>query len=162
MRIIMPTFERIEWMPPTISLIEALADMGHEVVYITIYPDHFFDSRRTDGRIRNVSLWKKDLTLQYRLPYIRGVSGILLRVDNGVKKLVCKRLAKTIDGLMDENSLLWVVNEMTVMLAGSRFLKGRAYAFTVYELHEKNRKNRCIENAARMAKVVVVFSPGSL
>lgn len=152
----MPTFERIEWMPPTIYLIETLADMGHEVVYITVYPDSFFEGRRTDGRVRNVSLCGKDLTLQYRLPRIKGVSGLLWRFDKLVKRLVSIRLGKVIDSEMEKNALLWVVNEMTVMLAGSRFLKGREYAFTIYELHEKNRKGRCIEKAAQMAKTVVV------
>ena len=156
MKIIMPTFERIEWMPPTISLIETLADMGHEVVYITIYPDSFFDKRREDDRIRNVSLWKKDLSLQDRIPYIKGVSGVLFRFDKLVKKLVCRRLGRTIDSLMDENSLLWVVNEMTVLLGGAGFLRKRKYAFTVYELHEKTWKCRSIEKAAKGAQVVVV------
>jgi glycosyltransferase involved in cell wall biosynthesis len=152
----MPTFERIEWMPPTISLIETLADMGHEVVYITVYPDGFFEGRRQDNRIRNVSLWKKDLTLQDRIRYIRGISGALFRLDVAVKKLVCNRLGKVIKELLDENSLLWVVNEMTVMLAGSRFLKGKNYAFTVYELHENCYKARHIRRASQMAKVTVV------
>lgn len=156
MNIIMPTFERIEWMPPTIYLIETLADMGHTVTYITVYPDNFFQGRRTDGRIRNVSLWKKDLSLQYRIPYVKGLSGLLWRLDKGVKKLVCTRLKKTVSKLMGEDCLLWVVNEMTVLLAGTRFLKGREYAFTVYELHEKSRKTRAVEKAARGAKVTVV------
>lgn len=156
MNIIMPTFERIEWMPPTIYLMETLADMGHTVTYITVYPDRFFAERRTDGRIRNVSLWEKDLSLQNRIPYIKGVSGLLWRVDKLVKRLVCARLKKTVDSLMTGDSLLWVVNEMTVMLGGTAFLKNREYAFTVYELHEKNRKSRCIERAAQGAKVVVV------
>lgn len=156
MKIVIPTFERIEWMPPTIYLLEQLADMGHEVVYITVYPDGFFRDRRTDGRIRNVSLWKKDLTLQTRLPYVKGVSGLLMRLDEQVKRLISTRLGKVIDREMSDDALLWVVNEMTVMLAGSQFLKGREYAFTVYELHEKTRKNRCIEKAAKGAKLVVV------
>ncbi|MBQ4600637.1 MAG: hypothetical protein IJB17_03290 [Oscillospiraceae bacterium] len=156
MNIIMPTFERIEWMPPTIYLIETLADMGHNVTYITVYPDSFFEGRRSDGRIRNVSLWKKDISLQEKLPYVKGISGLLWRVDKLVKRLVCLRLKKTVDRLMTGDSLLWVVNEMTVMLGGTRFLKNRKYVFTVYELHEKKRKTHCIEKAAKNAQTVVV------
>lgn len=156
MRIIIPTFERIEWMPPTIFMIESLAAKGHEIIYITIYPDDFFAKRPRNINIQNVSLCKKDKTLQYRLPYIKGVSGLLLRVDNAVKRMVSRRLRKVIDSLTTEDSLLWVVNEMTVMLAGTKFLKNREYAFTIYELHEKIWKNRRIEKAAQNAKTVVV------
>ena len=156
MRIVIPTFERIEWMPPTISLIEALAEMGHEVTYISVYPDSFFEKNKYSDRIRNVSLCARDLTLQYRIPYKKYVSGALWRIDWFVKKLVSLRLKKVVASLTDESSLLWVVNEMTVMLAGTRFLKNKEYAFTIYELHEKTRKNRSIENAAKHAKITIV------
>jgi hypothetical protein len=32
MKIVIPTFEKIEWMPPTIYLLEQLADMEHCIV----------------------------------------------------------------------------------------------------------------------------------
>ena len=156
MKIIIPTFERIEWMPPTISMIESLAEMGHDIVYITIYPDSFFENNKYRKQIKNVSLCSRDLTFQYRIPYIKFVSGALFRVDLLVKRLISRRLNQVISSLEDESSLLWVVNEMTVMLAGTRFLQNRTYAFTIYELHEKTFQNRNIQNAAKHAKVVVV------
>ena len=55
MKIVMPTFERIEWMPPTITLIQKLSEMGHEVVYITIYPDNYLPSLGLKN-VRNVFL----------------------------------------------------------------------------------------------------------
>lgn len=155
MRIIIPTFERIEWMPPTISMIETLVEMGHEVIYITIYPDDFFAAKGIPN-IRNISLCKKNLEVQGLLPYTKGVSGLLFRVDNLVKRMVSFRLKGVVDALYDENSLLWVVNEMTVLLGGTSFLKGKKYAFTIYELHERTGKNRCIEVAAKNAVVVAV------
>lgn len=156
MKIIIPTFERIEWMPPTISMIESLAEMGHEIIYITIYPDSFFEKNQYREQIQNISLCSRDLTLQYRIAYKKGISGLLLRIDTFVKKLVALRLSKVLSSLVDESSLLWVVNEMTVLLAGSRFLKNRTYAFTIYELHEKTFKNRNIEKAAKHAQVTIV------
>lgn len=156
MKIIIPTFERIEWMPPTISMIEALAEMGYDVAYITVYPDSFFERSKYRERIHNVSLCSRDLTLQYRIPYRKVISGLLFRVDILVKKIVSLRLNKVISLLMDDDALLWVVNEMTVLLGGSRFLKNREYAFTIYELHEKKFKNRNIERAAKRAKVTIV------
>ena len=156
MKIIIPTFEKIEWMPPTIYLLEQLADIGHHVVYITIYPDHYFDNRCTNGRIRNVSLYKKNLTLQNRFPYIKGFSGLLFRLDNMVKRLISTKLKRVIDAEMTDDSLLWIVNEMTVMLAGTRFYKGREFIFTIYELHEKKFRLRSVEHAARAAKIVIV------
>lgn len=156
MKIIIPTFERIEWMPPTISMIEALAEMGHEVIYITIYPDSFFEKNKYRAQIKNVSLCARDMTLQYRIPYTKVLSGFLWRFDNFAKKVVSGRLNKVLSSLMDEGSLLWVVNEMTVLLGGKRFLRKREYAFTVYELHEKTFRNRNIEYAAKQAKITVV------
>lgn len=156
MKIIIPTFERIEWMPPTISMIESLAEMGHDIIYITVYPDSFFEKNKYREHIHNISLCSRDLTVQYRIPYKKFVSGVLFRFDILIKKLVALRLNKVISSLMEEDSLLWVVNEMTVLLGGSRFLKKKDYAFTIYELHEKTFKNRHIENAAKHAKVTIV------
>lgn len=152
MRFIIPTFEKIEWMPPTITLFNKLVSMGHQIVYITIYPDYYF----TDDKIQNVCLYKKNICLQSKLPYTKGVSGILWRIDTLIKKIISHRLNKKINELMDENSFLWVVNEMTVMYAGVSFLKNRDYFFTVYELHNKNFANRNIIKAAGNAKKVIV------
>lgn len=156
MKIIIPTFERIAWMPPTISMIESLAEMGHDIIYITVYPDSFFENNKYHERIRNVSLCFRNLTLQYRIPYVKYISGLLFRVDNLVKRLVALRLSRVLSSLIDESSLLWVVNEMTVLLAGTHFLQNRKYAFTIYELHEKKRRTKSVEIAAKKAKVVVV------
>ncbi len=38
----MPTFEKIKWMPPTITLINTLVDLGYDITYITIYPDEYY------------------------------------------------------------------------------------------------------------------------
>jgi len=137
-------------------MIESLAEMGHDIVYLTVYPDTFFEKNKYRERIRNVSLCSRDLTLQYRIPYKKVISGLLLRLDWLVKKMVSLRLNRVISSLMDDDSLLWVVNEMTVLLGGTRFLKNRSYAFTIYELHEKTFKNRSIERAAKHAKVTIV------
>ncbi len=155
MRIIIPTFERIEWMPPTISMIESLSEMGHEVIYITIYPDDFFVSTEFLN-IQNISLCKKNLETQRRIPYTKGLSGLLFRFDNLVKQIVSRRLKKIINKVYNKDSILWIVNEMTVILGGTSFLRDKKYAFTIYELHERTRKNRCIEKAAKAASVVVV------
>lgn len=152
MKFIIPTFEKIEWMPPTITLFNKLVSMGHQIIYITIYPDNYF----SDDNIQNVCLYKKNISLQNKLPYIKGISGILWRIDTLFKKIISHRLNKKISELMDKNSFLWVVNEMTVMFAGASFLKNRDYFFTIYELHNRNFANRNIIKAARNAKKVVV------
>lgn len=153
MRIIMPTFEEIKWMPPTIYLIQTLAEHGHEVYYITVYPDRYWRDGAFCGRIHNIPLASKDYSLQHRIKYIKGVSGMLMRIDTVVKQVISRKLRRVISSLVDDNSILWIVNEMTVMLAGASFLKGYKYLFTIYELHEKNR---LIRIAARNAYKVIV------
>lgn len=155
MKIVMPTFERIEWMPPTITLIQKLSEMGHEVVYITIYPDNYLPSLGLKN-VRNVFLWPKEIWLTKKIPYIKGISGLCFRVDNLVKKIIARKLSKTIKKEKTEASLLWVVNEMTVILGGTSFLKHEKYLFTMYEMHEKTFLNRKIERAARNAARVIV------
>ncbi len=157
MKFVIPTFERMEWMPPTIAMFQKLVGMGHEIVYITIFPDRYFAAHPLK-KILNVALCNKEISLQKKLPYIRGISGILYRIDFKIRSLIAHRLRGAIQKEMDENSILWVVNEMTIMLGGRSFLKGYPYLFTIYELHEKNRKraNRNIEVAVRGAATVVV------
>ncbi len=152
MKIIIPTFEKIEWMPPTVTLINKLVSMGHEVIYITIYPDNFFDNKR----IINIPLCNKKLELQYRIKYIKGISRLLWKWDVFLKKIIAHRLKSVVNNLLDNNSILWVVNEMTVMFAGTSFLRDKEYIFTIYELHKKCFYSRNIVKAAQCAKRVIV------
>lgn len=157
MNILMPTFEKIEWMPPTITLIKELTKMGHHVTYITIYPDDYyinFDQKN----VKNISIFKKNIELLKFGKNRRIVSGILARIDILIKKIISHRVGKVIEKNLTSEDVLWVVNELTVMYAGSAFLrkyKGR-YIFTIYELHASNIKNRNIKKAAQMALVNVV------
>lgn len=122
MKYIIPTFEKIEWMPPTITLIQKLANQGNEVVYITLFPDTYFSGYRGDGSIRNLSLCGKNISLNDRHRYVKGISGILFRIDNMIKRVIATRLSKAIESEETDSSILWVVNEMTVLFAGTHFL----------------------------------------
>ncbi len=155
MRIIMPTLEPLEWMPPTINLIKKLSFLGYDVVCITLFPSEYLQNLNIP-RVTNIWLSDKNCTLQNKIPYIKGVSGILYRLDKVIKKLVAKKLKKIVDQELKKGGFLWVVNEMTVVLAGVRFLKKKNYAFTVYELHERKWYARNIEKAAKMARIVIV------
>ena len=155
MRIIMPTFERIEWMPPTIDLLRKLDAMGHHVVCITLYPDEYLLSLGLEN-VDNVALSPNERSLQNLIPYIKGVSGVLFRIDNVRKKLVGRKLKKAVAKELEQGGVLWVVNEMTAMVAGTSFLKNRKYAFTVYELHEKKLLCDNVRRAAKGAGLVIV------
>lgn len=156
MKYIIPTFEKIEWMPPTITLIQKLANQGNEVVYITLFPDTYFSGYRGDGSIRNLSLCGKNISLNEKHRYVKGISGILFRIDNMIKRVIATRLSKAIESEETDSSILWVVNEMTVLFAGTHFLNRRRYIFTIYELHKKSILTRRIVKAAREASIVVV------
>lgn len=155
MRIIIPTFEKIEWMPPTITLFNELVNLGHEITYITIFPDEYYPNFNSK-KIKNISLCNKDITLLKHFRKIPLLSSICFRIDNLIKRIISKKLNHTINQLMDKKSILWVVNELTVMFAGSRFLKNRDFIFTIYELHPSNFSTRHIRKAAQYAKLVVV------
>ena len=156
MRIIMPTFERIEWMPPTIDLLKRLNDMGHEVVCITIFPCDYLKKLQLKN-VRNKYLYKKEISLQRKIKYIKGISGVLFRIDTLIKRYFARRLSKIIKEELHKGGYLWVVNEMTVILAGCKFLKEiKHYTFTIYELHEDTFANRNIRRAAQSAEIVVV------
>ncbi len=156
MRIVMPTFERIEWMPPTIDLLRKLDAMGHEVVCITIFPSEYL-AKLSLKNVKNVYLHSREVSLQKKIKYRKGISGLLFRADILIKKLFARKLSKTIRRELAKGGYLWIVNEMTVMLSGSRFLKQfKHYAFTMYELHEDIFANRHIKRAARGADIVVV------
>lgn len=155
MKIIIPAFERLEWMPPTIELLRKLNSNGIRVVYISIYPCEFGKTLNLEY-VEFISLVKQNLELLDKYRYVKYVSGILFRLDNLVKKIISIKLNKVIDKIISEEDILWVVNEMTVLLAGHSFIKDRKYIFTCYELHEKNYANRHIEWAAKNANKTVV------
>ena len=155
MKIVIPTFERIEWMPPTITLIKKLAKMGFEVVYITLYPDDYFEAE-SYGTIRNVFLCRKSICLTEMIPYTKGISGLLYRIDKLIKRIIAAKLSAVLRKEMTDDAFLWVVNEMTVLLAGSSFLRNYRYLFSIYELHERSFKKRHIEKAAQHAVRVIV------
>ncbi len=155
MKIIIPTFEKIEWMPPTITLLNELAELGHEITYITIFPDEYSKNFNSE-KIKNVSLCKKDITILKYFSKIPILSSICFRLDTVIKKIISKKLNRTLTCLLDNDSILWVVNEMTVLLAGSRFLKNHDFIFTIYELHPHKFATRHIQKAAQYAKLVVV------
>ncbi len=158
MRIIIPTFEEIKLMPPTITLFYILSEMGYEVVYLTIFPDEY-ESNFIGKNIKNTSLVSKNYTLK-RWGYtgIPGVRGLLFRIDNVIKSLFAHRLSAWLSKNLKEDDLLWVVNEMTPILAGSSFAKKYKdrYIFTIYELHNANWTTRNIKNTAKNAKITVV------
>lgn len=151
----MPTFERLEWMPPTIDLIKRLDALHHEVICITVYPSKYLQSLNLKN-VRNIYLFGKEISLQNTVRYIRGVSGLLFRIDTFIKKVISKKLKRIVDRELVSGGKLWVVNEMTVLLAGTSFLRGKDYYFTIYELHERGFHNRKIEIAAKRARKVIV------
>lgn len=155
MRIIMPTLEPLEWMPPTINLIKKLSALGHEVVCITLFPSNYLENLNISG-VTNIALAKKDCTITNRIPYIRGISGIFYRIDKIIKSIIAHKLGKIVNRELSKGGFLWVVNEMTVMLAGTNFLKNKRFAFIVYELHEKKFYARNIQKAAKLADIVIV------
>ncbi len=155
MRIIMPTFERLEWMPPTIDLIKKLNAKGNEIVCITIFPSNYLKSLELEN-VSNISLWPSEISMQGLISYKKGMSGVLFRIDECIKKILGRRLKKVIDEELKKGGKLWVVNEMTTMVAGTSFLKNKKYLFTVYELHERKVLNDTIRKAAQNAELVIV------
>ncbi|SCH97422.1 glycosyltransferase [uncultured Bacteroides sp.] len=157
MRIIMPTFEEMKWMPPTISLIEQLAIMGHEVVYVTICPDEYyphFDQKR----VKNVALYSKKISTIDAVPNIRLIKSVAFRIDNILKSVFGRRLDSWLEKNLAKDDLLWIVNEMTTLFGGSSFANKYKdnYIFTIYELHENERRWKHAKVVAQNASVVVV------
>lgn len=159
MRIIIPSFEEIKLMPPTITLFHILAEMGHEVVYLTIFPDEYAPKFK-ESNITNIPLVKRNYTLRYNfhIPNIYGIRGIAFRADNLIKSLFAHKLKKWLRKNFKDDDLLWVVNEMTPILAGSSFAKRYRdkFIFTIYELHNSSFKTRNIKKVAQYAKVTVI------
>lgn len=159
MRIIIPSFEEIKLMPPTITLFNALAALGHEVIYITIFPDDYALNFK-DKKIINIPLFKKNYTIKhnFNVPNVYGIRGIIHRIDNFIKSICAHRLSNWLRQNVKCDDLLWIVNEMTPILAGSSFSKTfkNRYIFTIYELHNSTFKTRHIKKAAQNAKVTVV------
>lgn len=159
MRIIIPSFEEIKLMPPTINLFRILAEMGHEVVYITVFPDEYAPNFQGKN-ISNISLAKKDYTIKknIRTPDLFGVRWLVYRSDILIKSFFAHRLKHWLDHNLKKDDLLWVVNEMTPILAGSSFTKKYKdqYIFTIYELHNATWASRHIKRVAQDAKITVV------
>lgn len=159
MRIIIPSFEEIKLMPPTITLFKILAEMGHEVYYITIFPDEFYENFN-NSNIINVPLYKKNFLIshKYNIPNIIGIRGIFYRIDVLLKKIFAKKLGKILNKLITDRDLLWIVNEMTPIIAGSSFIKKyeNKYIFTIYELHYNKLSNKNIKKTAQKAKFCIV------
>lgn len=159
MRIIIPSFEEIKLMPPTITLFHILAKMGHEVVYITIFPDDYATNFQGEN-ITNIPLISRNYTIRHniRIPDIYGIRGIAFRIDNIIKSFFAHRLGHWLAKNLKKNDLLWVVNEMTPLLAGSSFTRKykNKYIFTIYELHNATWSTRNIKRTAQNAKITVV------
>lgn len=157
MRIIMPSFEEIKLMPPTISLIDLLAMMGYDVAYITVYPDEYC-SHFDKNKVTNVALFSRKISLREAMPKQRLLQSIAFRIDNVLKSFFAHRLAKWLDRNMHKEDLLWVVNEMVPLLAGAKFSEKYKdnYIFTIYELHSDTYKWRHVKRVANNASVVVV------
>lgn len=159
MRIIIPSFEEIKFMPPTITLFRVLAEMGHEVVYITVFPDEYAPNFQGEN-ISNISLVKKDYTIKknIRTPDIFGVRWLVYHTDILIKSYFARRLGQWLAKNLKKDDLLWVVNEMTPLLAGASFTKKYKdqFIFTIYELHNATWATRSIKRTAQNAKVTVV------
>ena len=155
-RIIIPTFEEIKWMPPTITLINTLVDLGYDVVYITIYPDEYYENF-DKSYVKNIAIFPKNVEL---LKYSKSklCSSVAYRIDVLLKKFIAHFVRETLSKVLEKDDILWIVNELTVIYAGSQFLKkfeGR-YIFTMYELHPKGFRSRNIKKAANYAAINVV------
>ena len=157
MKIIMPTFEEIKWMPPTITLINTLVKLGYDVNYITIYPDEFYENF-DKNHVTNTSLCKKRYSLLKYCENVRLLSSVAYRFDVLLKKLFAHRLKRYVNKIIKPYDILWVVNELTVMYAGCGFLKNfhNKYIFTIYELHWRTFFERNIIKASQNADIVVV------
>lgn len=155
MKIIIPTFERIEWMPPTITMLKELNKIGYEILVINLFPSKYLEELNLNN-VRQLSLASRERSLQKRIKYIKGVSGFLYRLDLIYKKIIARRLKSVLKSSYKQGDILWVVNEMTVILGGISWLKKYKYLFTIYELHKPNYQNRNIIKAAQYAKKVIV------
>ena len=156
MLIIMPTFEEIKLMPPTIAMINCLVELGHEIIYITIFKDDY-NSNFNLNQVKNISLSNKKISLLSLFEGKKILGGMAFRIDNIIKKIIVHfKLKQVINKHSDKNSILWVVNEMTVLLGGIKFLKNKKYIFSSYELHEKRFSTRNIMKAAENAEINVV------
>ncbi|MBR5808986.1 MAG: hypothetical protein IKY39_02620, partial [Clostridia bacterium] len=155
-KIVIPTFEEIKWMPPTITLINELVELGYDVTYITIYPDEYYENFDKEHVI-NVAVCPKDLQV---LKHVKNrlLKSIAFRVDVLIKKIIAHFAGGVINKVLGKNDILWVVNELTVIYGGSHFLKkfkGR-YLFTMYELHPSRFSTRNIKKTAENAVINVV------
>lgn len=155
-RIIIPTFEEMKWMPPTITLINMLVELGYDILYITIYPDEYYDNF-DKAHVTNVSIFHKDIQI-LKYAKTRILKSIAFRIDVLIKKIIAHFTGNVINKTLKKDDILWVVNELTVIYGGAHFLKrykGR-YIFTIYELHLPGFFSRNIKKAAKYAAVNVV------
>lgn len=155
MKIIIPTFERIEWMPPTITMLKELNKLGYEVLVVTLFPSQYLEELNLSN-VCQQPLVSKEWSFQKKVRYIKGVSGFLYRLDLIYKKIIARRLKSVLKKTYKQGDILWVVNEMTVILGGINWLNKYKYLFTIYELHEPKFKNRNIIKVARQAEYVIV------
>lgn len=155
-RVVIPTFEVIKWMPPTITLINTLVDLGYDIVYITIYPDEYCENF-DKAHVANIAIFPKNIEI---LKYVKNrlLASIAFRIDVIVKKIISHFVGATINKILEKDDILWVVNELTVIYAGAHFLKKYKdrYIFTMYELHPSGFVSRNIKKAANYASVNVV------
>lgn len=144
-------------MPPTISLIDELALMGYEIIYVTIYPDtyyHHFDN----SKVINKYLYGKKLSILDKVPNYRLLKSIAFRLDNLIKTIISRKLSAWLKDNYHEGDILWIVNEMTIFFAGANLFKkyNNSYIFSIYELHPNNYHCRNMKKVAQNAALVVV------
>ena len=155
-RIIMPTFEKIQWMPPTITLINTLVELGYDIAYITIYPDDYYKNFDTE-HVTNLYIFSKNIEI---LKYFKNriFRSMVFRIENFIKKFFAHFIGKKLNDVLKKDDILWVVNELTVIYAGGRFLRKYKdnFIFTMYELHSSKFSTRNIKKAAQYSSINVV------
>lgn len=157
MHIIIPTFEKIKWMPPTVSLIKTLCELGHTVTYITIFKDDYYEHFDSE-KVKNVALYDyNDIDLVQKVKFSKIAMSCAYRIEILIRKILAKKVSKVIKNIIKEDDVLWIVNEMTVNYAKKSLINNfKNYIFTIYELEIDDKKSHFIKKAAQKAKINVV------
>ena len=135
-------------LPPIMTIMDALLELGHHVIVV------YQEKDKNVGKFESLYV-NKDVELIHFAPIPQGddIKSKLFRYyrrDILFKKEVAKLLDST------NYDILWIIHEFTAILL-SAVLKGREYVMSIYELRDTEMNILDgMRPAARDAKVVVV------
>ncbi|MDO5311669.1 MAG: hypothetical protein Q4E94_07145, partial [Clostridia bacterium] len=140
-----------------ITLLKTLDRLGHETVFLTPYPDSYFNE-----------LSLKHSENQYTLPepseYLRKYyknrvkASLAFRTERLMRRVALHRIITRFTHLFKDSDVVWLLSENTALLAGKHFVdRLGSFLYTMYELRIANKKVPAVyDYAARKALLTVV------